>query len=69
MTMQSILRVLGWMIVGLVTVDAVLVALIFFNDGSTEGTAWFALLLAPLAIVALLILYGLLAAVSKLVRS
>jgi hypothetical protein len=65
--MKSILSVLGWMIVGLATVDAALVTIILFNDGSSEGTAWFALLLAPMGTVTLLVVYGLLAAVSKLV--
>jgi hypothetical protein len=50
-------RILGWIIVGLVALDVVAAAVILLRDGGREQDAWFVFLTLPLLIVVLTILY------------
>ena len=51
---------------GLLLLDAFLLAAIFTNDGGPEGAVWFAVLIAPLLLVGMAVSYAVLTVVSKL---
>jgi hypothetical protein len=59
------LAALRWVMLGLLLLDAFLLAVIFTNDGGPEGTVWFAVLIAPLLLVGMAVSYAVLTVVSK----